>query len=191
MDPWRLTHGQLDEAERDIRHLLGRGVEGLLRPTIRPEHATIVERIEKLGWNERPVDIVAREAFAVLVDTTVPGGPIDPAQDGSDVPWCAMLKRMVTEPVLGSRRARQWFALMMRFRWGDVAVSSVSEGVAAYAVALMERLRGRQSEADYWVRVAAIQNEDDVRAGLGVAVVIRAARLLTGSAGPAPTVRPE
>jgi hypothetical protein len=182
LDPWILTHEHLDQAERDVRHLLGPGVEKLLRPSIRPEHAPIVKRIQRLPWDEHPVELVVREAFSILVDLTVPGGEADPAQDDSDVPWCSMLHRMLRVPVLGSKRARQWFALMQRLRWCDVPVSTISEGVSAYAVALMEHLRGRESEAHYWMRVAAVQNEDDERVGLGVAVVLRAARLLTASA---------
>ena len=181
-DPWMMTREHLDQAERDVRHLLGPGVEKLLRPSIRPEHARVIERIERLPWDEHPVELVVREAFSVLIDATVPGGPIDPAVDGSDIPWCAMLSRMIATPVGASKRARQWFALMQRLRWCDVPVSTISEAVSAYAVALMEHLRGRESEAHYWMRVAAVQNEDDERVGLGVAVVLRSARLLTGSA---------
>jgi hypothetical protein len=179
-DPWMMTREHLDAVERDVGHLLGPGVGDLLRPRLRPEHAAIVERIERLPWDKEPVDIAVREAFAILVDATVPGGPMDPADDQSDIPWCAMLSRMVSVPVLGSKRARQWYALQQRFRWCDVPVSSISEGVAAYAVALFEHLRRRESEAHYWMRLGAIQNEHDERTGLGVAVVIRAARLLTG-----------
>lgn len=180
-DPWLLTREHLDEAERDVLPLLAPGVAALLQPVVRPEHALIVERIERLRWDEQPVERAVREAFSVLVDVTVPGGPIDPGADASDVPWCSMLRRMVGVPVLASKRARQWFGLLQRLRWNDVPVSSISEGVACYAVALFEHLRGRESEARYWMRVGAIQNEDDDRAGIGVAVVIRAARLMTGS----------
>jgi hypothetical protein len=74
------------------------------------------------------------------------------------------------------------FAILQRARWNDVAVCPISEGVAAYAVALAEHLRGRLTEADYWTRIDAIQNEDDDRVGMGVAVVIRAARMLAGRA---------
>ncbi len=181
-DPWLLTREHLDEAERDMLPLLSPDVAAILRPVLRPEHARIVERINGLAWDDEPVDHAVREAFSILVDATVPSGLVDPAADAADVPWCAMLRRMIAVPVLGSKKARQWFAIMQRFRWNDVLVSPISEGVASYAVALMEHLRGRESEARYWMRVGAIQNEDDDRAGLGVAVVIRAARLLTGSA---------
>jgi hypothetical protein len=142
----------------------------------------IVERIARLPWNGDDVERSVREAFAALVDGTIPGGPIDPSLDESDVPWCAMLSRLVHVPVLGSKRARQWFALLQRLRWADVPVSTIPEGVAAYAVALMEHLRGRESEAGYWMRLGAIQNAEDDRVGMGVAVVVRAARLLTGGA---------
>lgn len=182
LDPWLLKPEQLDSLEHDVRHLIGPNVEWVLRPRPRSEQVSIVDRIARLPWTGDDVERTVREAFAALVDGTVPGGPIDPSLDESDVPWCEMLGRLVHVPVLGSKRARQWFALLQRFRWADVPVSTIPEGVAAYAVALMEHLRGRESESDYWTRLAAIQNEDDDRVGMGVAVAIRAARLLSGGA---------
>ena len=106
LDPWLLTPEQLDSLEHDAPHMIGPGVEWVLRPNPRPDQARIAELISGLPWHES-VEQAGRQAFSILVDTTVAGGALDPTDDQSDVPWAAMLRGMLSDPVLASKRARQ------------------------------------------------------------------------------------
>jgi hypothetical protein len=173
-----MSPAEIASAEQAVRGLVGADVARLLRPVLRVEHAAVMDVIGRLPWGTDPVEVVASAAVAMLAHATRPGGPVDPADDDSDVPWARTLIRVVGAPVIGAKSARRWFAHLERSLWEDMPVSSVAQAVAAYAVARFEDAMGRDHDAWWWMQMGAAQAEADERVGLGVAVVVRAAHLL-------------
>jgi hypothetical protein len=67
---------------------------------------------------------------------------------------------------------------LFRLRTEDIAVSTLVEAVAAYAVAAFEHLRARHHEVERWSMTAAMQTDFEPGVGLGAIAYVRAARLL-------------
>jgi hypothetical protein len=171
---------EIAAAEDAVRGLLGDDVVRLLRPVLLPEHAAIVERIDRLPWAVESLAIVADTAMDILERVTMPGGLIDPKDDDADVPWAFTLRRIAGAPEIGARLACRWFALLERLLWRDAPVSSVVLATSAYLAAYFEEMRGRDHEVWRWLMLAAIQTELDERVGLGLVSVIRVAKLIAG-----------
>lgn len=174
-----MTAREIASAEEVVRGLVGTDTARLLRPVLRDEHRAVVDAVERLPWGVESVDGVAAKALAILTNATTPSGSLDPADDDADLAWTLGLGRMMVDPASGSRCARRWVVHLERLLWEDVQVSPVPMAVAAYAVARFEDALGRDYEVWRWTMAGAIQTEIDHRRGLGLAVVVRAARLLT------------
>jgi len=177
--PWQMTSEQVASAEEAVRGLVGPDVARLLRPVLRIEHAPLVEALNRLAWDLEPMDVVADRAMHILLAATVPGGVLDPVDDEIDVPWAGALGRMVGAPLQGTKIARQWFAHLERSLWEGVLVSPVVQATAAYCVAYFEDAVGHDYSRWRWVTTAGIVTDLDERHGLGVTVVVRAAKLLS------------
>ena len=174
--PLFFNDAQLREAADDVRRLLPFAhALRLLDVSPRPEHHEVYGPLLDIVGSH-PAD-VAEVQVNMLIDVTVAGGPLDPGDERSDVPWCACL-RCMTEPAIGSRAARRWFAHLDRLRHDDVAVAPSVMAVAAYAVARFEALRGRRHEAAWWARTASMETDTEDEVGLSVVVLLRAALLL-------------
>ena len=106
-------------------------------------------------------------------------GPVDPSDDDSDIVWAMTLNKMANAPTIGSKMARAWYVHGMRLLWNDAEVSTVFQATAAYAVARFEDALHNRNEVARWMMTAAVETEADERRGIGLAVVVRAARLLT------------
>ena len=141
-------------------------------------HYPHAARVARTSGLPTPDGYVAVEAVELLTRATRSGGQIDPVDDAADVPWCHVLRRMISEPMVGSRSSRRWFVHGQRLLSEDSPVSSVFQATAAYAVAFFEDLRGREHEVSRWTMTAGIEADIDDRAGVGLAVVIRVAKLL-------------
>lgn len=179
--PWRMSSEQIDDAEIAVLGLLGPDVASLLRPVLRREHAMIVETIERLPWAFGPADVVAADARSILVGATKSGGPVDPKDDDADIVWTMTLNRVASAPAIGSKLARAWYVHGLRTLWRDAEVSTIFQAMAAYFVAASEDALNHPHEVARWMKTAAVETEADDRVGLGLAVVLRAARLLTGA----------
>lgn len=175
--PWRMTPEEIASADEAVRSLLSVDVARLLRPILRHEHAPVVEAVGQLHWDEDPVDVLATKALTVLKGAAMPGGPVDLKDDDADVVWVVALNRIASAPAVASRLARAWYVHGMRLLWDDAEVSTVAQAMAAYAVARFEDALHNRHEVARWMMIAAIETEADERTGLGLAVVVRAARL--------------
>jgi hypothetical protein len=178
----------VDRMARSLRALLDAHEVHQLEPQLRPEHQPVVDQLDALNWVDRA--LVIDQALAILKIATVPGGAIDPNDDHSDVPWCMMLTRLADVPVPGARAARQWFTHLHHLRTEDVLVSTMTEAVAAYAVAAYEHLRGRAHEVERWSLTAGLMTDFDERVGRGAVAYVRAARLLQPLLPQRPTSSP-
>jgi hypothetical protein len=183
-----LSAARVDEMARSLKVLLESQEARLLDPKLRPEHQAVVDQLDALDWGE--VTLAVEQALAILKNETYPGRAIDPADDHGDVAWCEMLVRLREVPVLGSRVARRWFAHLYRLRTQDIAVSTLTEAVAAYAVAAFEYLRGRAHEVERWSLTAGLMTDFDERVGRGAVAFVRAARLLESLLPQRPTPGP-
>jgi hypothetical protein len=175
-----MSSKQIADAENAVRGLFGADVVRLLRPVLRREHAMIVETIERLPWAIEPMDIVGHDAVEILVGATKLGGPIDPKDDDADIVWAVTLNKVASAPAIGSKMARAWYLHGMRLLWDDAEVSTVFQAMASYFVAASEDALNHPHEVARWIKTAAVETEVDDRVGLGLAVVLRAARLVTG-----------
>jgi hypothetical protein len=173
-----MSPDQVASAEDALRHLLEPEVAQLMVPLLRPEHRSVVEAIERLGWGVESLGVVADQALNILATATASGGPLIPSDHDSDVPWVTALGRIASAPAIGSKVARHWFVHLERLLGADVPVSEVTQAIAAYAVARFEDDLGSEHEVWWWTQMAATQTEGDGRVGLGLAVASRAARLL-------------
>ena len=167
---------QLQEALDDVRGLPAFAPAlRLLDVSPRPYHHEVYgPLLDIVGSSQADV---AEVQVNMLIGVTRPGGPLDPQDERSDVPWCAFLRGMA-DAAIGSRAARRWFIHLDRLRQADVAVALSAMAVAAYAVARFEALRGRHQEAAWWARTASMETDTEDEVGLGVVVVLRAALLL-------------
>jgi hypothetical protein len=173
-----LSRERINEMARALVPLLDTQEARLLAPRLRREHQVVVDQIDALKWDD-PARAV-EQAIELLKKATSPDGLIDPADDHGDVAWCRMLTRLGDAPVAGSRAARQWFTHLFRLRTEDIVVSTMTEAVAAYAVAAFEYRRRRHHEVERWSLTAAIQTDFDEPGTRGAVAYVRAARLLEG-----------
>jgi hypothetical protein len=173
-----MTAAEIADAEEAVRELVDADVARLLRPALRHEHAPIVEQIDRLPWGAEPTDFMTGKALTILKVATMPGGLADPKEDDADIAWAIAINRTVRVPSVGSRMGRAWFVHGMRLLGADAEVSAVFMSVAAYATAWCEAARGNRNEVARWITIAGIESEVDDRPGVGLAVVVRAARLL-------------
>ena len=173
-----MTAAEIAAAEEAVRELLVPEVAGLLRPALPREHRAVLDALDRLPWHVEPIESVAMKALTILKEASIPGGIADPKEDDADVAWTMTLNRMASVPSVGSRMGRAWYRHGVHSLLRDVEVSTVVQSVAAYTIASFEDALGNQREVGRWMMIAAVESEIDDRPGVGLAVVLRAARLL-------------
>ena len=164
---------ELEVVERHLRDLLGaRDVDPVLDVRLKPEFLALVASIT---GPELP-----RLAAERFLDLTAPGGQLDPAILGIDVPWGVLFRTLQDDPKTGSNIARRWFIKMHHLAWNDETVHPISIAISGYFVGGFEVLRERPREARKWRRIADSHVEFEDPAGLSVLVWVRFCKLWLG-----------
>lgn len=181
--PWHMTSAEIASAEDAVCPLLDATVARLLRPALRGEQLVVVSALERLAWGALPCETLSAQALDILKGAALPGGSLDPKDDDADMPWILAINRAASAPSAASKMARSWYVHGMRLLWDGAQVSTVVQAMAAYGVAVSEDILGREHEVARWMMIAGIETELDDRAGVGLAVALRAARLLSRTPG--------
>ncbi len=176
----------LDQAERRIREQHGSSLDDVLDVEPRPEHGRLLSTLSRAD------PVLGLELFvSYLLDITVHGGTLDPVRLGSDVPWAFLVGHVgTTHPRLAATTARRLVAhlSMLTSQRPPVAVPALV--TAHFVVGLAERLAGRPEVGEAWTllgHVVAMRRSG--RRGLGLACLVRAARLLSLSPTASRTAR--
>jgi hypothetical protein len=174
-----MTAEEIADAEEAVTTLLVPEVARLLRPALPREHRAVLDALDRLSWDVEPIESVAMKALTILKAASIPGGIADPKEDDADVAWTMTLNRMTSVPSVGSKMGRAWYRHGQRLLWADAGVSTVFLGMAAYTVASFEDVLRSDHAVARWLMTAGVETDVDDRPGVGLAVVVRAARLLS------------
>lgn len=175
----------MSTGHQDVLHQLrdldlGPDVEAILSLDVPPAACPLLALIQDSipPGQAAPTPHVLDHMVEQLVQSTSPGGDLDPQVIGTDIAWVALIALLLDrDPAMARQTALRWVRTVDRMATQDHVASAVVAAVAAYSVAAAEEALGRPVQARRWMREADALVECE-GAGVSSAAWVRAQVLL-------------